>query len=264
VVSEGAGPPAIVLHGFTGSSESMQVVSDALRDTHRVHRVDLLGFGQSDAPRDPAAYTMDRCVAQLTSMLDALALGRVHCVGYSMGGRVALSLAIAHADRVASLALVGATPGIADAASRAARVAADEALAERIFEHGLETFVDEWMALPLFASQRRLGQAPLARARAERMRNRPEVLAASLRGMGTGRMPPLQQALARLCVPVLLAVGGEDAKFCAIARDMAALLPDARVGVIDTAGHAAHLEQPEAFTRLLISFLTAVEDRSAA
>jgi 2-succinyl-6-hydroxy-2,4-cyclohexadiene-1-carboxylate synthase len=234
----------------------MEVVAESLRETHRVHRVDLLGFGQSDAPADSQAYSMARCMLQLEVLLDALTLPRAHLVGYSMGGRVALCLAIAHPSRTVSLALVGATPGISDAAARAERVAADEALSRRILDEGLEAFVDHWMALPLFSSQKRLGEVALAHARAERLRNRPHALAASLRGMGTGAMPPLHQALGGLDLPVLLVVGDEDEKFRAIAEEMAAALPRARIGVVPAAGHAAHLEQPEAFARLLLPFLS--------
>lgn len=259
VTSRGTGTPVVLLHGFTGSGESMEGVAAGLADDHAVHSPDLLGFGRSDAPDVPAAYTMSRCLTQLCALQDALRLGPAHWIGYSMGGRVALSLAAAQPERLRSLVLVGASPGLADAAAREARVRHDESLARRLLEQGLEAFVDGWMAQPLFASQQRLGEAALARARAQRLRNRPEVLAASLRGMGTGVMPPLHDALPRIRVPVLLVVGEEDEKFRAIAADMARALPDARLAVIAEAGHAAHLEQPAAFAAQVRSFLSAQE-----
>jgi len=260
VVSEGQGPNVVVLHGFSGCALSMADVAHVLCDVFRVHSVDLLGFGESAASDDPAAYTMPRCIHQLERLQDWLRLQRAHWLGYSMGGRVALSYAVARPERVASLTLVGATAGLADAAARAERVAADEALARRILDEGLEVFVDEWMALPIFASQKRLGESALACARMQRLGNRPDVLAASLRGMGAGAMPVLHDALPSLDLPVLLVVGDEDTKFRGLAAQMATALPDARVVTVQQAGHAAHLEQPEAFARAVRSFLAQAGD----
>lgn len=255
---EGAGEPLLVLHGFTGRAESMEPVAAGLRDTFTVVRLDLLGHGESEAPRDPAPYAMERCIAQVTAALDALGIRRAHALGYSMGGRVALALAARQPGRVGSAVLVGASAGLAAPDARAARVRSDEALADRIEREGIERFVDAWMALPLFASQARLGPAFLARARAERLAARPHGLANSLRGMGSGAQPPLHAELARVGAPVLLAVGSLDAKFEAIARELAAALPDARVHPIPDAGHACHLEQNESFLRTVRAFLADV------
>jgi 2-succinyl-6-hydroxy-2,4-cyclohexadiene-1-carboxylate synthase len=244
-----------VLHGFTGRAESMEPVAAGLRGAFRVVRLDLVGHGESDAPRDAAPYSMERCVDQVAAALDALGISRAHVIGYSMGGRTALSLAVRHPQRVLSAVLVGASAGLADPGARAARVLDDEALADSIEAEGLEPFVERWMALPLFASQRRLGPEFLARAREERLRNRPRGLAHSLRGMGSGAQPPLHDALPRVWAPVLLAVGAYDAKFQAIAADLAARLPDARIERIAAAGHACHLEQPETFLRAVRLFL---------
>lgn len=256
VVSEGEGESVLILHGFTGSAESMAGVSDRLRERFRVHRVDLLGHGESESPARAEAFTMPQCVAQLHALLEALDLARVSVIGYSMGGRAALSLAAAHPARVSRLVLIGASPGLAEAEERAARRKADAEMAERILRDGLEEFVDRWMANPLFASQVRLGEAALARARAERLCGSAEGLAESLRGMGTGSMPPLHDALPRLELPVLCVVGEEDEKFLAIARSMVAALPLGELQVIPEAGHAAHLEQPDAFAQAFMAFVS--------
>jgi 2-succinyl-6-hydroxy-2,4-cyclohexadiene-1-carboxylate synthase len=146
------------------------------------------------------------------------------------------------------LVLVGASPGLADAAERAARANDDAALADRIETIGLEAFVREWSAQPLFAGMPR-GVADVAMA--DRMRNTATGLAAALRGLGTGVMPPLWDRLAELAVPVDLVVGERDEKFRAIAERMEAALPDARLHVVPGAGHAVHLEAPDAVTELL-------------
>ena len=251
----GSPPELLVLHGFTGAAESMAGIAGPLANFARVARLELVGHGESDAPTALAPYAMAACADQIAGAARALGFGRPHLLGYSMGGRAALAAAIAHPAAFDRLVLVGATAGIADPAARAARIAADEALARSIEQEGLERFVDDWMALPLFASQARLGCEVLARARRQRLANRPHALANSLRGMGAGAQPPLHDRLAKVARPVLLVVGEEDAKFRAIAQDLAARLPDARIAMIAEAGHAAHLEAPDRVAEVVRCFL---------
>ncbi|MBW1881990.1 MAG: 2-succinyl-6-hydroxy-2,4-cyclohexadiene-1-carboxylate synthase [Deltaproteobacteria bacterium] len=254
-IEEGRGEPVLVLHGFSGDAESMASVADGLRDRCRVFRLELLGHGGSDAPAQAAAYSMAACVAQIRAAARALELTRPHLVGYSMGGRAALAAAVSAPGDFSSLVLVGATAGIADAGLRAQRIRADRALADRIEAGGVELFVDEWMALPLFASQARLGAGALARARAQRLRNSARGLAGSLRGMGAGAQRPLHELLATLVLPTLLVVGEEDEKFKGIAADLASRLSVAQIAVLPQAGHAAHLEAPDEFRRVVCRFL---------
>lgn len=248
------GLPIVLLHGFTGCAGSMAEVAEALASRSRTLCVDLVGHGRSDAPVDVAPYTMEACVGQLKALLDALEIQRAHWLGYSMGGRTALQFASAHPEHVSRVVLVGASAGLSDPADRAARVASDEALATRIEVEGLEAFVDAWMALPLFASQKRLGEEALAAARAQRLQNSIHGLGNSLRGMGTGAQTPLQSKLASVDVPVCLVVGDEDAKFQAIATELAGQLPNARVAPILESGHAAHLEAPRVFADVVRRF----------
>ena len=253
--SGGAGTPALWLHGFTGSGERGRVLRGALGPGARVIAPDLPGHGASDVPEPGPAWEMAGHMRALAAVLDARAVPRAHLVGYSMGARVALAFAVAHPDRVARLVLIGGRAGLASSEERRRRVAADEDLADRIEHLGVPWFVDYWMAQPLFASQARLGKEALAAARRRRLRNRPEGLARSLRGIGAGAQPPLFDALPALARPVLLVTGAEDERFGAVARDLRARLPDARHRVLAEAGHAAHLENAPAFGEVLRSFL---------
>lgn len=242
----GAGPPLLLLHGFTGSAAGLAGLARELAADHLVIVPDLLGHGASEAPDDPARHALERQVADLAALLDAAGAARADLLGYSMGGRIALGLAALRPERVRSALLVGASAGLADPAARDERRRADEALADALLRDGLAAFVERWMAQPLFASQRRLGEEALARARAERLAQRPEGLAASLRGVGSGAQPPLHALLARCPVPLLFVAGAEDAKFRALARELAAAVPCGRHAVVAGAGHAVHLEQPAA------------------
>ncbi len=253
------GGAVLILHGFTGSAETMRGVCEGLGGDRRRILVDLVGHGRSDATEAPDDYRMERCLEDLCCVLDALEERQVHLVGYSMGARVGLALAARHPERVRSAVLVGARAGVEDPEERRARVQQDERLAGRILDEGIEWFVDHWMSLPLFASQQRLGPRSLATARAERLRNRAHGLALSLRGMGAGAQPPLFEQLDSVSAPVLLVVGEEDSRFLEFARDLMSRLPRAHLQIIPEAGHAAHLENPHAFDAVARDFLREVE-----
>lgn len=244
-------PPVVVLHGFTGDSATMAEVVRPLATRRSVVAVDVVGHGRSDAPGEVERYSMEAVVEQILTVCRAHHDGEVDLVGYSMGGRIALSLAVLHPDAVRAMALIGASAGIADPSERTARRAADEALADRIERHGLEWFVDHWMALPLFASQRRLGRDLLAAQRSRRLTNRAHGLANSLRGTGTGAQPAWHDRLGRLRARVTFVAGQLDTKYCTIAAELAAATPGARAVVVPRAGHAAHLEEPDAVARVV-------------
>jgi 2-succinyl-6-hydroxy-2,4-cyclohexadiene-1-carboxylate synthase len=255
VEESGTGPALVLLHGFTGCAADWRDHAGVFARRFRVLAVDLLGHGRSDAPNDPNLYRIDRCVDGLALAIDRCGVERASWLGYSMGGRIALALALAHPERVERLVLEGASPGIADPAERRARVASDEALAIRIEGNGVEAFVDEWMKQPLFASQARLGKTRLAQVRAARLTNRAVGLANSLRGAGSGMQEPLWDRLHKIKKPVLLIVGEEDEKFRGIADAMVVRLSDCRIAVIPAAGHNTHLENPEAFRRMVLEFV---------
>jgi 2-succinyl-6-hydroxy-2,4-cyclohexadiene-1-carboxylate synthase len=216
-------------------------VLHALAARYRAIAPDLPGHG-GFAERRPASFAA--CDAYVRVLADQ----PITLAGYSMGGRIALHAALSLGPRVRRLVLVGASPGIADAAERAARAAEDAALADRIEAIGLEAFVREWGAQPLFDGMPR-GIAEIAHA--DRMRNTAAGLAAALRGLGTGVMPPLWDRLGELTVPVELVVGERDEKFRAIAERMTAVLVAGRLHVVPGSGHAVHLEAPEAVAEVI-------------
>ncbi|NTV63385.1 MAG: 2-succinyl-6-hydroxy-2,4-cyclohexadiene-1-carboxylate synthase [Oscillochloris sp.] len=245
----------MLLHGFTGSAAEWADLTPHLAPQRHVIAVDLPGHGPVPAPADPAAYTMERCVADLLAVLDGFGLEQVDLLGYSMGGRVALHLAALAPQRVRSLILESASPGLADPAERAARAAADDALADTIVSQGIAWFADYWQSLPLFASQDALPAEARAALRERRMHSQPLGLAGSLRGMGTGRQQSLWHRLPQLTMPTLLITGELDIKFETINRQMAQLMPAARLTCLPIAGHTAHLERPQEFAELVVGFL---------
>ncbi|MGQ9480850.1 2-succinyl-6-hydroxy-2,4-cyclohexadiene-1-carboxylate synthase [Chloroflexus sp.] len=251
----GSGPALLTIHGFTGSGQTWQPLVPMLAQDHTLVLVDLIGHGASAAPPDPHRYAIEQCVTDLLALLDHLGTEHTDLLGYSMGGRIGLLLTAHAPTRIRRQILIGASPGLADPAERAARLASDEALARLIEERGLEWFVDYWATQPIFASQQRLPSAVLAAQRAQRLAGSAQGYANALRGMSVGRQPSLWATLPTITTPTLLITGALDSKFCAIAAQMAALMPNARHEIVPDAGHAVHLEQPDVVATLVSAFL---------
>lgn len=240
----GVPEPLLLLHGFTQTGHGWdEVVAHLASETYRPLAPDLRGHGAAGASRP---IDMDACVRDVAG----LAQGGFALAGYSMGGRIALHVALAAPERVSRLVLVSTTAGIADPGLRRARRASDEALAGWMGGRAIAQVADRWGSQPLFA-----GQPPAVSqaARSDRLRNEPEHLAAALRGIGTGVMAPLWQRLGELTMPAVVLAGERDAKFVALGRRLVEALPHARLIVVPAAGHALTLEAPGAIAAAIES-----------
>ena len=257
----GTGDPLLLLHGFTGSHETWEHLSKAFADDHLVITLDLPGHG--DSRLDPSQdLSFARVVDDLAWIVDTLAGGKTDLAGYSMGGRLALALAVSWPDRVRRLILESASPGIADVDERLARHRADEQLASLILSEGLDAFVARWETMPMWESQAVLSEPVRERQRQFRLGHTAAGLAANLRATGTGAQDPYWDRLGELTVPVMLIAGELDQKFAQIAALMHDAMPDSRLEVVGNAGHAVHLEQPNRYSQLVSEFLGNQEQSS--
>ncbi|MFM7068154.1 MAG: alpha/beta fold hydrolase [Actinomycetes bacterium] len=239
-------PPLLALHGFAQNHRCLGPVVATCATDRLVLTPDAPGHGESSRVRSmgvPATAEL------LTRIIDDMG-GPVDVFGYSMGGRIALQFAVHHPELVRRLVLVGATAGIRSDAERAERAARDAATASHIGSIGVEAFTDEWLSQPLFATL-----PPDARFEDERRTNTADGLADSLRHAGTGSMAPLWDRLGAVDAPTLCIAGALDAAYCSLADELAAGLPHATSVRIPGAGHAAHLEAPDAVTELVVAFL---------
>jgi len=251
----GSGPPLLLLHGFSLSGEIFSYLTSFLGAQYRLIAPDLLGHGETGCPTRLTRYGTAEQVADLVELLSSLDASPAFVAGYSMGARIALSLAVMAPHTVRKLVLESGSPGLSNEVERQARRESDERLADRLESAGLAAFVEDWERLPLFASQRRANVRERQLQAQIRRRQSASGLANSLRAIGTGSQPSWWEWLPALKVPTLLVTGAEDAKFTATAERMRQLLPDARHVVVSDAGHAVHLEQPSDFLQCVTSFL---------
>lgn len=226
----------VLVHGFTQTGQSWAPVVPAIEGAG--HEV-----AAPDVPAGEGLWPTAEALAGIG--------GRGTWMGYSMGGRLALHVALQHPDVVRRLVLVGATGGIDDPVDRATRRESDEALAARVERIGVDAFLDEWLAQPLFA-----GLPDDAAGLATRRANSVATLAAHLRLLGTGVQEPLWHRVAALAIPVLVVTGERDTKFTDVGiRLVEAIGANGSMAVVAGAGHACHLEQPAAFLDAVLPFL---------
>ncbi len=232
----------VLLHGFSGTHRAWDRVVELL-DPQRYRSVALDLPGHGEAADHERPITFGGCIDYVLARSPA----RFVLCGYSMGGRIALQIALADPERVERLVLVSSSPGIADPAERAERRAADRALAEDLESAPYEDFIERWRTQPLFADDPpEVGEL----ARADQRRNRPDAIAAVLRGLGTGEMEPMWERLGELQMPVTVVVGERDERFRDRARAMGPLLARGRVEVV-AGGHGLPVENPGAVARAL-------------
>jgi 2-succinyl-6-hydroxy-2,4-cyclohexadiene-1-carboxylate synthase len=246
-------PTILFLHGFMGSSADWRGVMAALGDRAFCIAVDLPGHGAS-LGLPPDAYTIEGATRAVIDTLNGLEFERPIVAGYSMGGRLALYLALRFPGRCAGLFLESVSPGLESASERASRCAADESKAKRLESGDFEAYLRDWYRQPLFASLAHDEQL-LHRTVQARRRNDPGELARSLRGMGTGSQPSLWEELEGLAVPTLAVAGELDEKYVKISSRMTGISPRIRSAWVRGVGHNVHDEAPAEYVVLLGSFL---------
>lgn len=237
--SSGAGPPVLLSHGFSATSQMWRSQVEVLAPDHQVIVWDMRGHGQSDSPDDPSLYSEAATVDDMASILDACEVDRAVVGGLSLGGYMSLAFSQAHPDRVEALMLFDTGPGYRNDAGR-----------------------DEWNAMAeqratAFESQglASLGRGAEVRASTHRSATG---LALAARGMLAQRDAAVMDALPGIKVPTLVLVGADDQGFLASADYMAAKIPGATKVVIPSAGHAANLDQPDQFNKHVADFLATV------
>lgn len=242
----------VFLHGFTGSSKTWEPIIKQLPTSIRCIAVDLLGHGKTESPQQSERYQMREQVLDLHALLNSLHITDFTLVGYSMGGRIALAYALTYPEHVKRLVLESASPGIESVDEQQIRIKADESLANKIAQEGLDAFIDFWQDIPLFQSQKNLPVIKRQAIRQERLQQSSVGLVNSLKGMGTGRQPSYWSQLGNLNMPVIFITGEFDQKFHMIAQQMTkSIARNQHIEVLGV-GHAIHVENPVQFATIIM------------
>jgi len=233
----GSGPPLILTHGYSSTSEMWQGQVEALAKQHKLVLWDMRGHGRSDYPADPRAYSEALTIADIAALLDAIGTERAIVGGLSLGGYMSLAFYRAHPERVRALLIIDTGPGFRKDDAR-------DAWNKRALDTA-ERFEREGLAMLKSASHER---AMVSHRDASG-------LARAARGMLTQRDARVMGVLPEIKVPALIVVGADDAPFLAASDYMAAKIPGARKVVIPAAGHAVNIDQPQAFIDAVLPFL---------
>jgi pimeloyl-ACP methyl ester carboxylesterase len=234
----GSGPTILLTHGYSATSQMWAGQVAPLSKTHRLVIWDMRGHGRSDSPEDPALYSEPATVADMAALLDEVGAERAIIGGLSLGGYMSLAFHRVHPERTAALLIIDTGPGYKNDEARAGWNRTSLKTAERYETDGLKV-------LEAGSAERRQAQHRSARG-----------LALAARGMLTQRDAGVITSLPDIRVPALVVVGSEDAPFLAASDYMASKIPGARKAVIEGAGHAANIDQPEAFNTAVTGFLS--------
>ncbi|WP_141433730.1 2-succinyl-6-hydroxy-2,4-cyclohexadiene-1-carboxylate synthase [Bacillus sp. 03113] len=251
----GDGFPLLLLHGFTGDSSTWTSFYDQWGKHSTVISLDVIGHGTTESPVDVEKYDILSVAKDLFELLENLKINKVDLLGYSMGGRLALTFALQYPHKVRKLILESATAGIANENEREQRRMKDHQLGEFLQENGVLTFVDYWEEIPLFTTQKRLSSDKRAQIREQRLNNKAIGLINSLKGMGTGAQPSWWEKLESVTCEVLLVTGSLDLKFCQIAEKMKGKMALCQWITVEDCGHAIHVEEPKKFGTIISEFL---------
>jgi pimeloyl-ACP methyl ester carboxylesterase len=235
----GQGRAILLTHGFSATSAMWRPQIAGLSREHKLILWDMRGHGQSDYPEDDSAYSEEATVADMAAILDAADVHEAVIGGLSLGGYMSLAFHLAYPDRVKALLIVDTGPGYKNDEARAGWNANALATATRLERNGLS-------ALQTASAERALAQHRGAHG-----------LARAARGMLTQRDARVISSLPSIKVPSLVIVGANDTPFLKASDYMAAKIPGAKLTVIPDAGHAANIDQPEAFNSTVLNFIDA-------
>jgi len=255
---EGERNTILMLHGFTGSLDDWREIHHSLNPNFNYIGIDLVGHGKSDSPVIVDRYSPQALSKQINDILVNLSIEQVIILGYSMGGRAALSYAINHPNKIIGLILESTTAGIESKTIRSERIKTDEELAHYIESNNIEEFVELWMSKEIFNTQRRFSNEKLKNIRKKKTLNSKIGLANSLRGFGTGRMGYFGSKLNQINCPVLLITGELDTRFTKINSVLKKKFKIIKHRIINNAGHNTHLEEPMKFVKLVNEFLSSL------
>lgn len=247
--------PVVFLHGFGGSAADWNFITKKLNEKFFTIAVDLIGHGKTSAPANPKYYSARAITRQLNNIFNQLKLNKVILIGYSLGGRVALSYAVNYPHKISALVLESTSPGIHNPVERIQRLTADKTLSSKIKKSNLGDFFENWYNQQIFDSLKKNSVVDLKKLLRRKLKNSPVGLKNILSEFSPGKIPDYWNEFYHFTFPVLLINGSLDKKYNIINKKAVKLLKHGSHKIIKGAGHNTHLEKPADFINLVNRFL---------
>ena len=245
--------PILFLHGFLGNCHEFNQSISLLSNDFYCLAVDLPGHGKTQVIGGEECYKMEHTAQGLIKFISALGIKRCILIGYSMGGRLALYLALYFPEYFSQVILESASPGLRTQAERDKRIQQDIKLAKELETEDFSDFLTKWYNQPLFASLKK--HPDFERMLEHRLQSNPLELSKSLHNLSTGCQPSLWIKLQENLVPLLLLVGELDQKFISINTEMVSLCKFAQLEIVKNCGHNIHFENATLFVETIGRFL---------
>jgi pimeloyl-ACP methyl ester carboxylesterase len=235
----GSGPAVLLTHGYSASARMWRGQMEALSDRYHLIALDMRGHDRSDSPEDPSRYTHEATVADMGAVLDACGANRAVIGGLSLGGFMSLAFHLAHPQRVIALMLFDTGPGYKKDGPRDEWNKLAGSMARAFEKQGLTAL---GAGAEVMAAHHRSAQG----------------LAHAARGMLAQKNAGVIESLPAIRVPTLVLAGAADTQFLPATDYMGAKIPGAEKIILKDAGHAANIDQPDAFNAAVRSFLDRV------
>ena len=255
--------PIIFLHGFTGSARDWLFLFNKLDSKYFPIAIDVPGHGKTNSPNNLDDFSTNSYVQAVNIVFKYFQISKAILVGYSMGGRTALSFSIKYPQKTIALILESATAGIENEIERNSRIKTDSEIADKILLDGINSFINYWLNLPFFRSLKSLDNLVYDKLIEQKKNNSPSGLSNSLKGFSTGIMPSLWNQLHILSIPTLLIAGKLDRKYVRINKEMNQLIRNSKMKTVDNCGHNTHLENRKEFVILVNQFLNNLENHES-
>jgi pimeloyl-ACP methyl ester carboxylesterase len=256
----GEGTPLVFVHEFAGEARSWLPQMRFFARRYRAIAYSARGYPPSDLPEDPGAYSQEQAAEDIRGVLDALNISRAHVCGLSMGGYATLHFGLRHPDRARSLVVAGA--GYGSVPGDRERFKQDvQATVRQFREGGMAAVADIYTKGP--ARVQFMDKDPVGWREFRDMFAAQSALGHALTMQGVQLLRPslyeLEAELRALTVPTLVMTGDEDEPCLEPALFLKRTIRSAGLVVLPKSGHTINLEEPEAFNRAVLDFLTAVD-----
>lgn len=246
-------PPVLFLHGFLGSGNDWNEVTQFLSSRYYCLTVDLPGHGET-VMAESVHYSFEKIALALIEFIKQLDFKKCSLVGYSMGGRLTLFLTLRYPQFFSKTVLESASPGLRTQKEREQRILQDAEISTELESGNFKSFLKEWYSQPIFEGL--AARKNFDGLITSRLQNNPKILAQLLRFLGTGIQPSLWEELGQNKIPILLLVGENDIKFQSIAQEMTKANRFVQTKTVEGCSHNIHFRRPEQFARYIIEFFT--------